>query len=168
MIHMTRVRFSIVGVATGMALLVRSARAQSPRDATRDLTRADLVYATRDTTIGWATYRSGGTARGDSARRIAAAGAWDLEGGNFNRGIRLIQAAFRFGVADSAFYHDAFELLKQLRFPTAAVVRVAEVRRRSAHDPWIYSAYAQALRSATTADRSRACPVRIRETSASK
>jgi len=163
---MTRLHRSVIVVATGLVLVCEAAGAQGARNPMRGLSRDDLAYAMRDTTFGGASYHSNGTPRGDTARRLAAAGAWDLEGGKLDRGFRLFQAAFRLGVADSSFYHDAFELLQQLRCPKELVLLVEEVRRRWPRDSWADSAYPRARdaqQRATVTDQSRTCPLSVRE-----
>ena len=164
---MTHLHLTTIAATGALLLFSASADAQSGGNIVRGLTRDDLAYVARDTAFGWVTYRSDGTARGDSARRFAAAGAWDLEGGDWQRGLRLVQAAFQLGVADSSFYRDAFELLKLLRCPKETVVLVEEVRRRWPQSRWADSVYS---RVATTQERStstapeRPCPVHVRQT----
>jgi tetratricopeptide (TPR) repeat protein len=68
-------------------------------------TQADIAAAMRSP---WSDhFESDGTARGDSARRIGALGVWDLEGGDRDRGVRLVRAARQMGLADSSFFLQA-------------------------------------------------------------
>jgi len=162
-------RVSILSTAYALLLAAGRGEAQRREQPLQNLIPGDLAYAMRDTAAGWVMYQSGGSARGDTARRLAAAGVWDLEGSDGKRGIRLLQAAFRFGVADSSFYHDAFELFKLLRCPAEASALVDEVRRRWPADRWADSASRRALQGlqhASDDDRKRVCPLRVRSENA--
>src|SRR5882724_9175297 len=79
----------------------------SERPAIALPTREDITAAMRDSTAVFGAYVSDGTARGDSARRFAALGVSDLEGGDRERGLRLVRAARERTVADSTFYLHA-------------------------------------------------------------
>jgi len=110
------------------------------------------------------TYQSNGTARSDTARRLAAAGMWDVEGGSFTRGLRFIALAIRMSVADSAFYQDTHELLEQLGCQTERVVFAREALRRWPDAQWAKRNLERALQRPTdagAAHRSRRCPLTV-------
>jgi hypothetical protein len=103
-------------------------------------TRRDLRVAMSDTTFGFAHYASNGSARGDSARRIAALALWDLEGGEVVRGRRLLREAVARGVPDAQFYLDAIWYLQQLRGASAELAQVrASAERQFPSRAWPWS-----------------------------
>jgi hypothetical protein len=139
--------------------------AQPARRPAAEATAADLSYALGDTAYGWMAYRSDGSARSDSARRPAAAGMWDVEGGDRSRGFRLVQAALRLGVADPQFYQDAADLMSAFRCPSEAVMVFEEARRRWPGAQWADSGYTRAVAArqrATDGELRRICPVGVR------
>lgn len=162
---MTANRSALFYAAFAHVLACAQLRAQQADDPARGLSRADVAYALQDSVFGWIVYRSDGSAHSDSARRFAAAGAWDLEGGDWQRGVRLLQTAVRFGVADETFYRDAAELMKLLRCPAEAVTLLEEVRRRWPTATWADSVYKHAVQArerASPEHQRRVCPVRVR------
>src|SRR4051812_8450407 len=95
---------------------------QAPeRPAIAPPTPEDIAAAMRDSVWGWFAYRSAGTAAGDSARRFAALGVWDLEGGDRARGLRLVHAAREWGIVDSTFYMHAGLFLASMRVSAEAL-----------------------------------------------
>jgi tetratricopeptide (TPR) repeat protein len=84
----------------------------------------------RDSAHGFFGYASDGTAQSDSARRLAALGMWDLEGGDRARGLRLVRAARELSVSDSTFYLHAGLALQIMRQTedALAVYEVATAR----------------------------------------
>jgi hypothetical protein len=120
-------------------------RASHPSSPLRDLSDAEIARAMRDTGSGIVAYRSDGTARGDSARRIAAYGMSMIEGGELDVGLRLYRAAFYLGVPDLYFYRDAIELSKTYRRPEDRLTIFQEVIRRWPEDAWGWRGYAVEL-----------------------
>lgn len=162
LVTQSRTRRSLLAVSLGVTATLG---AQEPRRPVSEPTAADLRYALGDTAYGWIAYRSDGSARSDSARRVAAAGMWDLEGGDRSRGIRLVHAALRLGVADPEFYRDAGELMTAFRCLSEAVGIFEESRRRWPRTQWADSGYTRAVAArqrATEAELHRVCPIGVR------
>src|SRR4051812_16572484 len=90
-----------------------------------ELSENELRLALADSTHGFVTYRAGPSPRSDSARRLAGAGAWAMEGGQYERAFRLLRAAYALGVEDSLFVYDTGEMLKLLRCPRERVALYA-------------------------------------------
>jgi hypothetical protein len=106
---------------------------------------ADLTAALRDTAPGWFAFRSDGTARSDSARRMAALGLWDLEGGDRERGLRLVHAAQELGVADSLFYVQAGLALSLVRADDEASAVYAESTTKWPNAVWAWTGWVPVL-----------------------
>ncbi len=88
-------------------------------DNTGPLTAKDLADVfTPPASKGWFDYRSEGTPRGDTTARIASVGLWAMEGGDWERGIRLARAAYMRGLPDSNFYHDYIAVMRLARRPS--------------------------------------------------
>ena len=129
-------------VRTTVAALILSLSAGPAR--AQHATRGDLRVAMSDTSFGFARYASNGSARGDSARRIAALALWDLEGGEVVRGRRLLREAVARGVPDAQFYLDAIWYLQQLRGASAELAQVrASAERQFPSRAWPWSASAR-------------------------
>lgn|GEM_PF-6070795 len=105
-----------------LVLVATSACHHSVRPTAADepvlLTESDsaMVFSP-NTSIGWFDYRSDGTTRGDSTVRIASVGMWALEGGDWDRGVRLVRAAFTRGLPDVNFYKDYIAVMLLVRRP---------------------------------------------------
>jgi hypothetical protein len=128
------------------------------------LSRADLANALRDSLYGWVRYESDGSARSDTARRLAARGMWDLEGGDQQRGLRLVAAAWRLGVADSLFYREMVVLMRIIGCPAEEVTVAVAAHRRWPGSAWADSAYVQAVAArerVRPAPQRRECPMRL-------
>ena len=88
------------------------------------LSPTDLAYVfAPSASTGGFDYHSDGTARGDSTVRIASVGVTAIEDRDWERGIRLTQAAYLRGLPDMNFYHDYVAVMRLTRRP--ADVRAA-------------------------------------------
>ena len=116
------------------------------------------------------SYVSDGTARSDTARRLAYAGAWAFEDGDQARGLPLIEAAWQLGVADPVFYQDMMALTHLLRCPTERLMIATEARRRwpGAQSDSVHARAAVARQQAAPADLARPCPLRLRATAGAR
>jgi hypothetical protein len=83
------------------------------------LSAMDLAYVfAPSTSRGGFDYHSDGTPRGDSTVRIASVGMSAIEGGDWERGIRLTRAAYLRGLPDFNFYHDYIVAMRLARRPS--------------------------------------------------
>jgi hypothetical protein len=129
------------------------------------LSRADVQYA-----FGRERFRdsAAASARADSASRFRYAGYENLEGGDQDRGLRFLLAAWRMGVADSSFHADMQSLARLLHCPDEEVRVAREMRRRWPLEAWTVAALARAEaereRVATSPTR-RPCRLRFAEPS---
>jgi hypothetical protein len=136
--------------------------AQLGRDSTSLATPADVRHAMRDSTRAWLRYRTDGSARGDSARRFAAAAMWDFEGGDRSRGRRLLASALRLGLTDSTFFLDLADVLHFFGCPAESVSLFEYLQRRWPNATWVDSASKSAVASRQRfkpANTTRPCPV---------
>ena len=83
------------------------------------LSASDLAYVfAPSASTGGFDYHSDGTPRGDSTVRIASAGTSAMEGGDWERGIRLAHTAYTRGLPDPNFYHDYIAAMSLARRPS--------------------------------------------------
>lgn len=80
-----------------VVVLVACATTRRTPSALRGLTVAEQAAAFRDSTHGFCTSSSHGTAHGDSARRLLSAACWAGEDGNAALAKRYLEAALQFG-----------------------------------------------------------------------
>ena len=71
------------------------------------LSPTELAAAMADSMTAWSFFPSDGTARADTARRLATYALWDIEGGDRERGLRVIAAVRALGLVDSVFHKQA-------------------------------------------------------------
>jgi hypothetical protein len=126
------------------------------------ISASDLEYSFRDSTYGFFTIPSDGTPRGDSARRILAAAFWDLEGGEYRRGARLLKAGLHFGVGhlDQRSYRTADDLLMVTRDQAEQFRLYDEVSSRWPNESWPWERRATALARLGRVEESRAAMAR--------
>lgn len=105
---------------------------------------ADLRYAFEGGQ-GWFDYRSDGSPRGDTVSRLLSVGMWNIEGGDVERGLRMVRAAFRLGVADSLAYKDFAEFLPIYRANEEALLLYREAARRWPRSEWPWTGQARLL-----------------------
>ena len=121
---MSGIRAAVMRSSIVFLMLVASGACHHPAratlvDNTGPLTAKDLADVfTPPASKGWFDYRSDGTSRGDSTARIASVGLWAMEGGDWERGIRLARAAYMRGLPDSNFYHDYIAVMRLARRPS--------------------------------------------------
>jgi tetratricopeptide (TPR) repeat protein len=109
-------------------------------------TAAHIAEAMRGPAWGWYEYPGDGTMRGDSARRFAALGMWDVEGGDRDRGLRLIMAARKAGFADSTFILDAVLAFDMMGRPYETLRFADEALARWPRFGWLWAKKASAYR----------------------
>lgn len=114
----SRIGFSLALLALISGLACHRASSPTLDARVEELSAQDLADVfTPSRSTGWGAYHSDGTPRGDSTVRIAWVGMWDVEGGDWDRGLRLIRAAYARGVPDRDFYHDYIAAMRLARRP---------------------------------------------------
>ena len=137
-------------VATGSGSLV----AQSACAASAN--PSDVAEAMQCPAWGFFAFASDGTARSDSASRMAALALWDVEGGDRARGARLLRSARVLGVADSLFYAQAGVGYRLLDCPHDAEAVYGEGLRRWPHFRSLWLGLAATLESLDRAPEAEA------------
>lgn len=147
----TLIRAIVAGLfATFAGSTTLAAQAHAPPP-----TAEDIADAMVDSTHGWFTYASDGRPASDSARRMAALALWDWEGGDRERGLRLLNGAYQRSVADSLFYcHAAFALTTVSRNAEAVAFAQTGIDRWPSF--WLlWSVQADAFKRLGQADRAQ-------------
>jgi hypothetical protein len=110
----------------------------SVSESRRSLTAGDWAYASNP--YYWlpdsVKARFAVTPQEDTAYALSQAGAWDIEGGDARRGLRLIAAAIDYGIPDSSYYRIVDIWLQSVNADTMRVRLFRSAAKRWPRTSW--------------------------------